>query len=506
MKRARRRANEIKAKTIQRLQLQMTAPLDIGLEQNDASLSMGQDEVFDLVNTQKELRNKGGISKLASDEEMPSDEEEEVQEMERSDDEVVDSEEDRQRRLSVLEAELDSMYNAYREKLKEKDAKYRVVEARKKNGQLDEWSGLKGKNDVESGDDSSEDGGWEEMAAAKDIGDPSSDESDYDEPTSGQKRKRSNSAFRKRDDVQPPSRATQVWFSQDIFKEVVEPNEDGEHEDIEMVSNSGISQQDDGRHEVYRCLWSQFISDDNKSDASDFEIVPVESRDDVDMWNVEDENVDHAKQAHIQSATLDFQTRPRLIPYVGYGLTTAEAVTLAQQLVNRRTSKTNLLNDGFNRYSLNAKDDLPSWFLDDEAKHYKPNIPVTKEAVVALRARQRALDSRPIKRIAEAKGRKKLRAAQRLEKAMKKAEGVNATADMSEREKAQQIEKLMRRGTAKGKKKEAKVVVAKGVYKGIKGRPKGVKGRYTMVDARMRKEVRITLSWPILELYPYYFP
>jgi AdoMet-dependent rRNA methyltransferase SPB1 len=63
---------------------------------------------------------------------------------------------------------------------------------------------------------------------------------------------------------------------------------------------------------------------------------------------------------------------------------------------------------------------------------------------------------------------------------------------MTEREKAQQIVKLMRRGTAKAnQKKEAKVVVAKGPHKGLKGRPKGVKGRYVMVDARMRKEVFI---------------
>ena len=52
-------------------------------------------------------------------------------------------------------------------------------------------------------------------------------------------------------------------------------------------------------------------------------------------------------------------------------------------------------------------------------------------------ARRRVLDSRPIRRIPEAKGRKKLRAAQRPKKARKKAEGVNATrADMSEREEA----------------------------------------------------------------------
>jgi AdoMet-dependent rRNA methyltransferase SPB1 len=170
---------------------------------------------------------------------------------------------------------------------------------------------------------------------------------------------------------------------------------------------------------------------------------------------------------------------------------TAEAVTLATQLVNRAKTKTELINDGFNRYSLNSKEGLPSWFLDDESKHYKPNIPVTKEAVAALRARQRALDARPIKKVAEAKARKKMKAVQKLEKAMKKAEGVNESADMSEREKAQQIEKLMRKGLSKAKKEksEVKVVVAKGVHKGVKGRPKGVKGRYAMVDARMRKEV-----------------
>ena len=157
--------------------------------------------------------------------------------------------------------------------------------------------------------------------------------------------------------------------------------------------------------------------------------------------------------------------------------------------MNREITKTQLINNGFNRYSLNSKDGLPSWFLDDEAKHYIPNIPVTKEAVAALRAKQRSLDARPIKKIAEAKARKKMRAARRLEKAMKKAEGVNETTDMTEREKAQQIEKVMRKGLSSQKKKEIKLVVAKGPHKGIKGRPKGVKGRYTMVDARMKKEV-----------------
>jgi AdoMet-dependent rRNA methyltransferase SPB1 len=181
-----------------------------------------------------------------------------------------------------------------------------------------------------------------------------------------------------------------------------------------------------------------------------------------------------------------------------YGLKTPEAVTLAQQLVNREKTKTQLINDGFNRYSLNSKEGLPTWFLDDESKFYKINVPVTKEAIAALRAKQRALDARPIKKVAEAKARKKFKAHQRLEKAIKKADGVNATSDMSEREKAQQIEKLMRKGMSRGQKakKEIKVVVAKGAHKGIQGRPKGVKGRYTMVDSRMKKEVRQCVFTP----------
>ncbi|KAK7694885.1 AdoMet-dependent rRNA methyltransferase spb1 [Cerrena zonata] len=125
----------------------------------------------------------------------------------------------------------------------------------------------------------------------------------------------------------------------------------------------------------------------------DFEVVPQDADTDITMWDVEGENEDEAKQDIIKK----------------HGLVTAEAMTIAQKLVNRETTRTELINEGFSRYSLNAKDGLPSWFLDDESKHYKANIPVTKEAIVALRAKMRALDARPIKKIAEAKARKKFK-------------------------------------------------------------------------------------------------
>lgn len=82
------------------------------------------------------------------------------------------------------------------------------------------------------------------------------------------------------------------------------------------------------------------------------------------------------------------------------------------------------MDDGFNRHAFDSKDDLPSWFLDDESKNYKSNVPITKEAVEALRAKQRALDARPIRKVAEAKARKQRRAIARVDKAMKKADGL----------------------------------------------------------------------------------
>lgn len=169
---------------------------------------------------------------------------------------------------------------------------------------------------------------------------------------------------------------------------------------------------------------------------------------------------------------------------------TAEAVELATQLVNRKITASQLIDQGFNRLSSQHKDGLPSWFLDDESKYYKANIPVTKEAINVLREKQRALDARPIKKIAEAKARKKFKAVQRLTKAKKKAEGVMETEDLNENEKARQVGKLMGKSRGTEKRPEKKIVIAKGANKGVKGRPKGVKGRYKIVDSRMKKEVR----------------
>ena len=183
-------------------------------------------------------------------------------------------------------------------------------------------------------------------------------------------------------------------------------------------------------------------------------------------------------------------------------LSTAEAVTLAIKMVQDGGRNARNLMDtfGYNRHTFHDdKDALPQWFLDDESKFNRPNLPVTKEAVERMKQRQKELDARPIKKIVEAKARKKYKASKKLENLRKK---MNATFDADNADgqedpemgaKLSHISKVMRNAMQKFKsqqRKKVELVVAKGVNRGQHGRPKGVKGRYKMVDRRMKKELR----------------
>nr|8I9T_CS Chain CS, AdoMet-dependent rRNA methyltransferase SPB1 [Thermochaetoides thermophila DSM 1495] len=168
----------------------------------------------------------------------------------------------------------------------------------------------------------------------------------------------------------------------------------------------------------------------------------------------------------------------------------AEAMTLAHQLATGEKTKADLIDEGYNKYAFKQKEGLPDWFLEDEAKHDKPIKPITKEAAQAIKEKLRALNARPIKKVAEARARRKLRQAKKLEKLKKKADLLVDEEGMSEKEKATTIAKMLSAAARKKRRPQVKVVKATGANRGIKGRPKGVKGRYKMVDGRMKKEMR----------------
>lgn len=165
-------------------------------------------------------------------------------------------------------------------------------------------------------------------------------------------------------------------------------------------------------------------------------------------------------------------------------------MTLAQQIASGQKSRYDLMDDGFNKYAFKDRDGLPEWFLDDEGRHDKPHRPITAAGAAAIKEKLRALNARPIKKVREAKDRKKYHAAQRLEKLRKKSAMLADDDGMTEKDKAQSIVKLMSRAGKKKPHQQVKVVVARGGNKGIAGRPRGVKGRYKIVDSRMKKDVR----------------
>ncbi|CAO3614240.1 unnamed protein product [Cunninghamella echinulata] len=497
-KRLRRKNNEKKMKLIHRMQLNMIVPSDIGLEQEgtDGKTLFNMKKIKQ--NTSLKELQKGDMDLASSILEDDEDDDEEISalgflkgnhisremdlELIQKDGQIMDSDEEDE----ALDNQLDEEYQRFIEQKEEKNAKMRAKRLREGD---DEWQGFdkkrqKGRGgedefDDDISDDSDSDNSDSDAPSnMKGEGYDESESESEDDNDDEQQRQISSKASKKkhgensllndlgkkselsRKTASGLSMGASLFFDQDIFADVdkeLEEEEDEDDDDIDMDQSDNDNEEEE------------------ENDGSDFEIVKEEDAapSDDEMWSGDEDETSIAVRKAKEK-----------------GLLTAEAVTLARQIVNKEKTTTDLIDEGFSREGFRDKEGLPSWFLDDEGKHNKPNIPITKEAVNAIREKLRALDARPIKKIAEAKARKKHKTMKRLQKAQKKANDIVENPEMSEKEKLTTINKIIQRSTKSKPKKEVKLVVAKGQNRGIQGRPSGVKGRYKMVDSRMKKELR----------------
>lgn len=450
-KREKRRENERKQKEIMRMQMNMDTPLDIGLEAGGQEQSL-----FNL----KQAERSGQLDAISKGKKayVPKDEEESNEYMdlgheldERENEEIVDD----------LEVSLNDMYEQYKQKRAAADARSRALRARDES-EDEEWFGIKDelKSASESDSDSDDD-------SLMEAGENDEHDSDDDEGIN-----KLIATLRPEKNENGLSRKASLFFSNPLFKDAALAESVAQKtiaKSVEPVAKkvktkaivSAKTKQVSNESSVEPELEEEESSDDDEG----FETVPV---DDSEAW---EENVEKKK--------------------VTAEIVSAQAMTLAHEIALGHRNKHTIVDEGYNRYAFRDRDGLPEWFLEDEAQHSRISKPITKEAVEALKAKFKAMNARPTKKVMEAQARKKMRAAKKLEKLRKKTDLINEDEGRTERDKAEEIQRLTRKLTSKKKEKpKVTVVAARGFNRGVQGRPRGVKGKYKMVDGTMKKEQR----------------
>lgn len=276
------------------------------------------------------------------------------------------------------------------------------------------------------------------------------------------------------------------WFSQDIFKNVGAANVSDimplDH-DSDDAEEDGIMQEADDkdlpqmpltdkekrklkRKKDMEKLERLGIKKPRATDTAEMEVAPLEAPVQLDMTGPQK------------------PTDPREL---------AETMALGTLLTSNKKTRMDLIDASYNRWTFDGDEALPDWFTEDENKHNKPELPITKEMMATWRAKLREINARPIRKVAEAKARKKRRLKMRLDKLRKTAMSLVDAPDMSESAKA----RLMRKQVSKAANADQRQVTTVGIQKSGGGnRGKKEKGKVSkgakvkVVDHRLKSDAR----------------
>ncbi|ETO81614.1 ribosomal RNA large subunit methyltransferase J [Phytophthora nicotianae P1976] len=165
----------------------------------------------------------------------------------------------------------------------------------------------------------------------------------------------------------------------------------------------------------------------------------------------------------------------------------AKTLALASMMIHKSKAK-DMIDASYNRYAWNDSEALPDWFADDEEKHYRPQIPIPKNVLAQMKERFMEMATKPVKKVAEARGRKQRLQMKKLKAAKKKATDIANLPDMSTREKLKAIDRAMK-GARLKKESKVYVVSTRGGTKTAGGKKAG-KGKVKLVDPRMKSDKR----------------
>ncbi|XP_030746901.1 pre-rRNA 2'-O-ribose RNA methyltransferase FTSJ3 [Sitophilus oryzae] len=293
-----------------------------------------------------------------------------------------------------------------------------------------------------------------------------------------------------RDKEEKRTHKAELWFERDVFKDLIDDKvEDADlDKTVEEYKKKGATvigeeptEKTDQKRKINKkennSSDSDYSSEDSNSDSdSDYD---VDKEINVVVNNTKKDGFEVVKKG--TAVNTNKKSKKHKL--------TEEELALGTLMINSKKSKRDLIDAAWNRYTFND-DNLPDWFVQDEQKHMKKEAPVPKELVGEYKKKLEEINVRPIKKVIEAKARKKKRALRKLEKAKKKAESILENADVSEREKAQQIKQLYKKAHQEPKKEVTYVVAKKHMAAKRVKRPAGVKGHYKVVDPRMKKDIR----------------
>jgi len=277
-------------------------------------------------------------------------------------------------------------------------------------------------------------------------------------------------------------RKANMWFGKDIFQGI-EDDEDLEEADVKQAIESIKKQGGAILTAKQKKAKIQAYNSDESDDDDEPETEKEATKNEVDANESSDDSSSSDEENEPKKSRKRKKKEKKMV-------LTPQELALGQEMIKSKKARRDIMDSGWNRFMFDDKDaELPDWFVKEEEIHMRRHPDVDPEIVDFYKNRQKDVNVKTIKKVVEAKARKKRLLTKKLNKAKKKASALMENEDLGNREKANEIKKMYKKAHASVKPKETKYVVAKKFSAAKRAqRPSGHKGPYKQVDPRMKKD------------------